>query len=452
MEGTTGCYHCQGINQTRRDFLRVGALSFLGISLSDFLRFDDTRILAATSAAAAPRAKAQAVILVWLEGGISHVDTWDVKGNSGFKPISTNAPGLQISEIFPKIARHMDKLSIIRSMKTDERNHPQGTIQTMTGHRPNPALKFPSFGSIVSKELGLRQNMPPFVVVPTPTEGDFLNYPEAYQAALTGSEYDGMILPDPSKPDFHLPDLSLPKSVTTEAIDDRRTMLSIVDRSFRQKGETAEFAKMDAFEQQALKMLLDPHVKQAFDLSQESEKTKDQYGRHRVGQSVLLARRLVEAGCRFVTAAGYKHGQWDNHNDIEDRLRGTLAPLLDQSLSALMEDLKQRGLLESTVVLVTGEFGRTPVINPKAGRDHWPDCWSLVVGGGGIRGGCIVGASDKDGAYVADRPVSIGDLYATVYKAMGIDWTKTYMSPIARPVYIANGFDDTAGAPLKELI
>lgn len=449
----TDCSHCQGASQTRRDFLRVGTLSFLGISLSDFLRFSRAQTLAATaSAAAASQAKAQAVILIWLEGGISHVDSWDVKGNSGFRAISTNAPGIQISEIFPNVAKHMDKLSIIRSMKTDERNHPQGTIQTLTGHRPNPALKFPSFGSIVSKELGLRNNMPPFAVVPTPTEGDFFNYQEAYQAAFIGSEYDGMILPDPSKPDFHLPDLSLPKSITADAIDDRYTMLKIVDHWFRQKEEQAEFAKLDAFEEQALKMLLDPHVKQAFDLSQESETTKDRYGRNRVGQSVLLARRLVESGCRFVTASGYKHGQWDTHNDNEDRLRGTLAPLLDQSLSALMEDLKQRGLLDSTVVLVTGEFGRTPVINPKGGRDHWPDCWSLAVGGGGIKGGCIVGASDKDGAYVADRPVSIGDLYATVYKAMGIDWTKTYMSPIARPVYIANGFDDTAGTPLKELI
>ena len=149
-----------------------------------------------------------------------------------------------------------------------------------------------------------------------------------------------MILPDPSKPDFHLPDLSLPKSITAEAIDDRCTMLNIVDRHFRQKEELAEFAKMDAFEEQALKMLLDPHVKQAFDLSQESEKTKDRYGRDRVGQSVLLARRLVESGCRFVTAAGYKHGQWDTHGDNESRLRTTLAPMLDQSLSALMEDLE----------------------------------------------------------------------------------------------------------------
>lgn len=442
------CYHCRGAATTRRDFLRAGTLSFLGMGLSGFLR---SSAFAATSGAVSS-SKAKAVILLWLEGGISHLDTWDVKANSGFKPISTKASGVQISEIFPGIAKQMDKLSIIRSMKTQERNHPQGTIETLTGHRPNPALKFPSFGSIVSKEMGAAQNMPPFVVVPTPNEADFFNYQEAYQAAFIGSEYDGMILPDPSAPDFHLPDLSLPKSLTAEAISDRRTMLKIVDAAYREKEKAAEFAKMDAFEEQALRMLLDPHVKEAFDLSKESDKTKDRYGRHRPGQSVLLARRLVESGCRFVTAAGYTHGQWDTHFDNERLLRTSLAPLLDQSLSALMEDLEQRGLLESTVVIVTGEFGRTPVINPKAGRDHWPDCWSLLVGGGGIQGGQIVGASDKDGAYVAERPVAIGDLYATVYKAMGIDWTKTYMSPIARPVYIANGFDDTEGTPLKELI
>jgi hypothetical protein len=445
------CYHCRQAALTRRDFLRAGTLSFLGISLSDFLRLEGSQALAATNGNAAP-AKAQAVILLWLEGGISQVDTWDVKGNSSFKPISTNASGVQISEIFPNIAKHMDKLSIIRSMKTDERNHPQATVETLTGHRLNPALKFPSFGSIVSKELGARNNMPPFVAVPRPHGGSFLYYQEAYQASFIGSEYDGMMLPDPSKPDFRVPDLSLPKSISAEAIEHGRTMLKIVDQFYREKEEMAEFAKMDAFEEQALRMLLSPHVKEAFDLSQESEKTKERYGRNRVGQSLLLARRLVEAGCRFVTAAGYKENQWDTHGDNEQHLRDELAPLLDQSLSVLSEDLKQRGLLESTVVLVTGEFGRTPAINPNRGRDHWPDCWSLVVGGGGIRGGQIVGASDKDGAYVAERPVSIGDLYATVYKAMGMDWTKTYMSPIARPVYIANGFNDTAGIPLKELI
>ncbi len=428
---------------SRGAFLRAGALSFFGITHGDYLR-------AASTGGTAGQAKA--CILLWLEGGISHLDSWDVKGNSAFKPISTKAPGIQVAEIFPRIARHMDKLSIVRSMSTQERNHPQGTIETLCGHRPNPALKFPSVGSIISKELGPRQNMPPFVVVPTPTEFDFFNYEEAYRAGFLGPAYDSMILPDPSQPDFAVPDLTLPKTITAEAIEDRRTLLKIVDQHYREKETAAEFAKMDTFQEQALRMVLSPHVKEAFDLSRETDKTKDRYGRGRVGQSVLLARRLVEAGCRFVTAAGYKHGQWDTHGDNEKRLRETLAPTLDQSLSALLEDLEQRGLLESTIVLVTGEFGRTPAINPAGGRDHWPDCWSLLVGGGGIRGGRIVGASDEKGAYVAQNPVSTGDLYATIYKAMGIDWTKTYMSPIGRPVYIANGFNDKMGEPLKELV
>ncbi len=432
---------------TRQSFLRAGALSFLGATHLDLLRLAGSAAFAATTPG-----KAKACILLWLEGGLSHLDSWDVKANSGFRPIATNALGVQISEIFPGVARHMDKLSIIRSMRTQERNHPQGTIETLCGHRPNPALKFPSVGSIVSKELGSRDNMPPFVVVPLPTEGDFFNYEEAYRSGFLGPAYDSMILPDPSKADFVVPDLSLPKSISAEAIDDRRTMLKIVDRHYRQKENTAEFAKMDTFHEQALRMILSPHVKEAFNISQESEKTRDRYGRTRVGQSVLLARRLVEAGCRFVTAAGYTHGQWDTHGENDKRLRDTLAPMLDRSLSALMEDLAQRGLLESTVVLVTGEFGRTPTINPNRGRDHWPDCWSLLVGGGGIEGGRVVGASDERGANVAERPVSTGDLYATIYKAMGIDWTKTYMSPIGRPVYIANGFEDKMGEPLKELI
>ncbi len=450
MQRPSGCPHCDGIKLTRRDFVRAGALSFLGASLSDLLRLEKAQALAAP--AASPAAKGQAVILLWLEGGISHVDTWDLKSSSSFKPIPTSADGIQISEILPQVARHMDKLSIVRSMRTFERNHPQGTIETLTGHRPNPALKTPSLGSIVSKELGARNNMPPFIAVPQPTENDFFNYQPAYQAAFLGSEYDALILPDPSKPDFAVPDLSLPKSITAEVIDDRRAMRKIVDYFYRRKVEAAEFAKMDAFEAQAVNMLLSPTVREAFDLSKESAKTRDRYGRHRVGQSVLMARRMVEAGCRFVTAAGYTHGQWDTHDNNEKVLRETLCPLLDQSLSALMEDLQERGLYESTIVLVTGEFGRTPVINPKLGRDHWPEAWSLVVGGGGIAGGRIVGATDERGAAVTDKPVSTGDLYATIYKALGIDWTKTYMSPIARPVYIANGFDDVPGNPIEQLI
>ena len=444
----SSCYYCKQSRRSRRDFLRLGTLGALGVNLADFLRFDSMQALAAT----APPTKAKAVILLWLEGGISHLDSWDVKGNSRFRPISTNAPGVQIAEIFPSIARHMDKLSIIRSMQTQERNHPQATIETLTGHRPSPALKFPSVGSIVAKELGTQNDMPPFAVVPLPRESDFFNYEDGFKASFLGGQYDGLILPDPSKPNFNVPDLSLPKSVSAEAIEDRRTLLKVVDHYYREKEEEAEFAQMDTFQAQALRMILSPNVKKAFDMSQESEKTKDRYGRTRVGQSVLLARRLVEAGCRFVTADGYTPNQWDTHAENERHLRDELAPMLDQSLSALLEDLDQRGMLESTVVIASGEFGRTPQINPKGGRDHWPDCWSVIMGGGGLQGGKIVGRSDKDGAYVEDQPVSLGDLYATFYKALGIDWQKTYMSPIGRPIYLANGFGDTAGTPLKELV
>ena len=443
----------------RRDFLRVGSLSLLGVSLSQYLEL--ASVAAASDAAVGnKKAKAQACILLWLEGGCSHIDSWDPKPNSGFKPISTNVPGIQVSELFPRIAQHMDKLAIIRSMHTEENNHPQGTHYAMTGHRPNPAMKFPSLGSVITKELGPRNKVPPYVLIPKPWELDFdVTYADSFNAAFIGAENNPLVLSDPSQEGFQVPDLSLPKSLSAEEIEDRWSFLGIVDRRYRQKERNAELARMDTFMQQALSMILSPAVRKAFDLSEESEKTKDRYGRTRVGQSVLLARRLVESGCRFVTAAGYKHGEWDTHGRTDpgsqsndDMLRNVLTPTLDQTLSALLEDLDQRGLLESTVVIVTGEFGRTPYVNAAQGRDHWPTCWSLLLGGGGIRGGQIIGASDERGAQVAERMVTMGDLFATIYKALGIDWTKTYMSPIRRPIYIANSIGDKPGRPIDELI
>ena len=261
-----------------------------------------------------------------------------------------------------------------------------------------------------------------------------------------------MLVPDPSKEDFKVADLSLPKSLTPERIEHRRSFLRVVDQLYRQVEKSAEVAKMDLFTEQAIRMILSPAVKKAFDLSQEPEKVKDAYGRTRFGQSVLLARRLVEAGCRFVTADGYNHSEWDTHWNNDKNLRDTLVPHLDQALTTLLVELQERGLLESTVVIAMGEFGRTPQINPGKGRDHWSHCWSLVVGGGGIRGGQVIGASDERGAQVAERMVTIGDLFATIYKAFGIDWTKTYMGPGQRPIYIANSIGDKQGEPLKELI
>jgi hypothetical protein len=424
-------------------------LSLLGINLSQYLRFK--QVMAAERGGSAPNGKAQACILLWLEGGPSQMDTWDPKPNSPFRPISTNVAGIQISELLPRVAKRMDKLSIIRTMYTEENNHPQASYYAMTGHRPNPAMEFPSFGSIITRETGGRNDVPPHILAPQ-WENE-RQYEEYFKASFLGAEYDPLIVPDPSSKNFQLPDLSLPKSITLDRLEDRRSFLKLVDQRYREKARIAEGGDGDTFSRQAQNMILSPTVRDSFDLSKESEKIKDAYGRNAFGQSVLLARRLVEAGSRFVTAAGYRFNAWDTHSDNDRLHRDQLVPVLDQTLAALLEDLEQRGLLESTIVLAIGEFGRTPHLNPNAGRDHWSHCWSMALGGGGIRGGQLVGASDDKGAYLAaGRRVTIGDLFATVYKAFGIDWHKEYMHPIGRPVKIANSVDDHTGEPVAELI
>jgi hypothetical protein len=433
---------------SRRSFLRVGSLSPLAIGLTQFLQA--SRVFA--QAGQPVRGTAQACIVLWLEGGPSQMDTWDPKPNSNLRPIATRVPGIRISELFPRIAQRMNRLSVIRSVHTQENNHPQGTYQALTGHRPNAAMRFPSLGSIVCREMGPRNELPPYCLVPQPSEVDFFTYADSYRGGFMGSNYDPMIVPDPSRDDFQIPDLRLPQSVTARTIESRQAFLRVVDRQFREREQQAEFGQMDELSRQALGMLLSPRVARAFDIAHEPARIRDAYGRNRVGQSVLLARRLIESGCRFVSASGYRHGQWDTHGNNDEILRRDLAPLLDRSLSALLDDLDERGLLESTVVLVMGEFGRTPTLNPQGGRDHWPDCWSMLLGGGGIQGGHVIGASDARAAYVADRPIAMGDIYATVYRALGIDWTKTYLTPIGRPIYIANGRDDTQGVPIRELI
>lgn len=424
----------------RRDFLRVGSLSFLGIGLAPYLRLK--------AAAAGTASKAQACILLWLDGGPSHIDTWDPKPNSGFKPISTNVSGIQISELLPRVAKHMDKLAIVRSLQTEENNHLQASHYAATGHRPNPAMRFPSFSSIVTKEMGRRGETPPNVMVPGMPKGKI--YDEYFQAHFLGAQYNPMVLPDPQQKNFEVPDLSLPKSVSTAAVDDRLTFLKVVNRAYRQKVEAAEYANMDTFLDQAWKMILSPSVREAFNLEKESEKTKDAYGRTSFGQSALLARRLIEAGSRFVTAGGYRAQAWDTHSN-NDEIHRNLGQSLDQTLSALLTDLDQRGLLASTIVIAMGEFGRSPHLNPLLGRDHWPDCWSVVLGGGGLRGGQVVGASDERGAYPIDQKIGLGDIFATIYEALGIDWNKEYMHPIGRPLKIANTLHDETGTPIRQL-
>ena len=441
-----GCLTLTHHQAGRRDFLKAGSLGFLGIHLSQFL--------AAQSAMAAaedkPKPKAQACILMWLEGGPSHIDTWDPKPNSNFRPIGTNVAGIQISELLPKVARHVDKLAIVRSMHTKGNDHPQGTHYAVTAHEINAAMTFPSFGSIVAKEAGGRRNMPPNVLLPRWEKSR--QYEEYFRAAFLGSDFDPMCIPDPSQKDFCVADLSLPKSVSQQAVESRQEFLKVVDRRYRNLMVTAEHANMDHFSAQAWQMLLTPTVRAAFDLSKESDKTRDRYGRDAVGQSALLARRLVEAGTRFVTTAGFHANSWDTHSANDQGHRDRLAPPLDRTLSTLLEDLDERGMLESTVVIAMGEFGRTPELNPALGRDHWPNCWSLALGGGGIRGGQVVGGSDERGFNPAGRQISMGEIYATVYKAFGIDWNKEYMSPAGRPIKIANSLDDGTAQPIPELV
>jgi len=282
---------------SRRDFLSVGSLGFLGLTLSEYLQ---------AAAEASPfKAKANSVILFWLEGGPSHIDTWDPKPNSNFKPISTNVAGIQVSELLPKIAKKMDKLALVRSMHTRGNDHPQATHYVITGHEINPAMQFPSLGSIITKELGPRNAVPPYVLAPKWDRGR--QYEDYFRASFLGGDYDPMCIPDPSRPGFQVTDLSLPKSVSQAAVESRSAFLNVVDRHYRALNETADHANVDAFTAQAWKMILTPAVRDAFDLSKESDKTKERYGKDAVGQSALLARRLVEAGSRFVTA---RLSQW----------------------------------------------------------------------------------------------------------------------------------------------
>jgi uncharacterized protein (DUF1501 family) len=431
-------------NRSRRSFLSAGSLGFLGLNLRDSL-------MAAAAAESAPgKAKVNSVILFWLEGGPSHIDTWDPKTNSNFRPMATNVAGIQVSELLPKMAKKMDKFALVRSMHTRGNDHPQATHYVVTGHEINPAMQFPSLGSIITKELGPRNAVPPHVLVPKWDRGR--QYEDYFRAAFLGGDYDPMCIPDPSKPNFEVTDLSLPKSVSQAAVEGRSEFLAAVDRRYRQLSESAEHQNMDAFTAQALKMILTPAVRDAFDLAKEPEKLKERYGKDSIGQSCLLARRLVEAGSRFVTAAGYHGTSWDTHSNNDASHKDKLCPTLDRTLTALVDDLDERGLLDTTLVVAMGEFGRTPAINPNLGRDHWPNCWSLALAGGGIKTGQVVGSSDEKGMNVTERVVSMGDLYATIYKAMGIDWRKEIMSPIGRPIKIANSLDDQTGEPIKELL
>ena len=315
-------------------------------------------------------------------------------------------------------------------MHTKEMDHDRAISYLLTGYLPLPTLGFPSMGSVVSKELGPKNGLPPYVVIPDP----YLEYGAGY----LGAEYGPFVAGNPNVSGYRVRDLVLPADLDWERLGTRRTLLQEMDAEFRAIEASPEFAAMDRFYQNAYSLLSSTAAKRAFDIESEPPALRERYGRTPVGQGCLLARRLVEAGVRFVTVAKGRLN-YDTHGDNFNTLKKNLLPEFDQAYAALLQDLHDRGLLERTLVLVMGEFGRTPKINANAGRDHHSKAWSILLAGGGIAGGRVLGATDKTGTEVTELPVTPEDLLHSLYTILGIDSTHEYHTPVGRPVKIANG-------------
>lgn len=418
---------------TRREALCMGVLSALGLGLPDALQWH---------ANAREPGKLPNCILLWLDGGPSHLDTFDLKPDAPaevrgeFRPTVTNVVGVQISEHFRRLARHMDKVCLIRSMTSELGEHNFGSHYLLTGYKPSPVLDYPSYGAVVAHTRPQRAVLPSSIAVPHASAQGGCGYlPAACRPFALGG--------DPSRPDFRVRDLDHPAGFGEARLDRRRAFLADFDRLSRHVEAEAVQKERHAHFEQAYRLLTTPAAKQAFDLAREKPEVRQRYGMHRLGQSCLLARRLVEAGCPFLTVTD---NGWDTHQNIYRELKegfvGGYAgrvPKLDEALAALLEDLADRGLLRETLVVVMGEFGRTPKLNTTAGRDHWPRAFSVLLAGAGVRGGQVVGRSDARGESPAERPVTPADLARTIYTLLGIDPERELQTPDGRPVKVAGG-------------
>ncbi len=432
---------CDGVS--RRDFLHLGLLTTFGLSVADLFR-----LRAQESAANAGRAKS--CILIWLDGGPSHLDMFDPKPDapsevrSPFKDIPTSVTGIRICEHLPETAKAMREIALIRSLTHELGNHDTGTRYLLTGHRPTPALDYPSLGSLVAHDTGFGAALPPYVAIPADAVGGDTNaaragyLPGAFAAFNTG--------PDPGR----VRDLQLPEGVSFARSERRRTMLARMDGFNRAVESGGPSRNRDAYYEQAYRLLGSSEAKAAFDLDREKPATRNRFGHGRLGTGCLLARRLVEAGSRFVTVVD--HG-WDTHQQIarefpDSRFPGSgKLPNLDRAYAALLGDLRERGLLESTLVVLMGEFGRTPKINALGGRDHWPRAGFVCLAGGGVRGGQVIGATDAHGESPSERPVTPADLAFSLLTLLGVDPRRELVTPAGRPI---KRLDD--GAFIRELI
>jgi hypothetical protein len=422
-------HNCEGTN--RREFIRIGSLGLAGLTLPTLLQAN------AASAKKKEPVDNLSVIFMWMQGGPSHIDTFDPKPNAPsdirgeFSVIPTYIPGVQISEHLPMMAKNLDKYSIIRSGYSYNGSHGVADAYMLTGWRFNPSTVYPTYGAVMSRELGYRNGMPPYVQLGNSIDQRFGGGLPGY----AGSEHNPFIIQeDPSKADFSIDGVSLPNGLTSSRFGRRERMLQKLD-NWQKKIETKgnDVGAMNSFYDKAFSMVTSPAAKRAFDLSQEPVKVRERYGMNKFGQSCLLARRLVESGVRFINVT---MGGWDTHANNFKTLKDRNLPTIDQSWSALLEDLQTRGMLEKTMVIWLGDFGRTPKINSAAGRDHWAGSTVFCMGGGGMKVGSVIGKSDANAEQPVTPPIQIEDIAATLYTILGIPLDKHYVAPDGRPFRI----------------
>lgn len=441
-------HYCDGLS--RRDALKIGMAAAPGFSLT--LNDLMLRQAAAESNGAGGRDDVS-LILLFLKGGLSTIDTLDMKPQApvefrgDFDVISTNVPGIDVCSHLPRLARQADKFALLRSFTHTDSNHGPADHWMLTGYAPragfNPNLKpnnqYPSLGSIVARSLGPRGSVPPYVCLPR-------MHGSCGPAYLGPTAAPFVVEADPNAPDFSVPDLLPPLTVDSSRLDSRRDLLSTVDRFSRTNEGRASAAAFStsSFRDKAFSLMVSPQTKAAFDIAAEPESLRLEYGRHSLGQSCLMARRLVEAGVRCVTI---DHTNWDTHYDNFNVLKNDLLPQLDSGLSTLLRDLNDRGMHQRTMLVVMGEFGRTPRVNKDAGRDHWGPSNCILLSGGGVRGGTVLGETNSRGEKPVGDSTGPADLAATMFHCLGIDAESEFHTPEGRPVKVTNN-----GRVIRELL
>lgn len=421
---------CDGVS--RRSFMQIGALGGLGMSLPS--------VLAAKASGAEPTSNDVNCVLIWSQGGVSHHDTLDPKPHAPvsirgeYGSIDTAVPGVQFTEICPTLARELNRFAVLRGWNPENGSHGTADQFVMSGRKFNPAVHYPTYGSVVSHFKGFKSALPPFVQLGTNIDRRF----GGGQPGVLGLEHGAFEMnADPSAKDFVVRDITPPNGINMDRVSRRQQALAKLDQLQRKADlQPDKFAALDESYQAAFNMITSPATKKAFAIEQESEGLRDRYGRSKFGQSCLLARRLLQAGVRFVTVTS---GGWDTHANNFKSLKDNLIPPVDKALPVLLEDLEQQGMLGNTLVLWLSDFGRTPKINSASGRDHWSTSGFAVMAGAGVPGGSVLGATDDEGGVVVKNQYLSSDIAATVYAKLGIPHDATAQSPDGRPVRLNEG-------------